>query len=93
MLRLAGGVLTGSIERHADPKTGLVRYDANVSRDKAERRLNEDDRKLLDKVFRANVIGGRTFPARIWLDGDGNLRRFEVKLRQSLTNVDLPTFS
>lgn len=82
ILRLAKGVLTGSIERHGD------HYEANVNRDKAERRLSEDERKELNKVFNANAIGGQTFKARIWLDGRGALRRFEVRLRQRLTSVD-----
>lgn len=82
LVRLVQGVLTGSIERHGD------RYDANVNRDKAERHLSEDERKLLDKIFRANAISKRTFPAHIWLDRDGALRRFEVRMRQRLTSVD-----
>jgi hypothetical protein len=82
LLRLAKGVLTGSIERHGD------RYDANVNRDKAERRLDEDERKELDKMFKANAVSGRTFKARIWLDRAGALRRFEVRLRQRLTSID-----
>jgi hypothetical protein len=82
LLRLVQGVLTGSIERRGD------RYDANVNRDKAERHLSEDERKLLDKIFRANAVSKHTFPAHIWLDRDGSLRRFEVRLRQTLTNVD-----
>jgi hypothetical protein len=82
LVRLVQGVLTGSIERHGD------RYDANVNRDKAERHLSEDERKLLDKIFRANAISKRTFPAHIWLDRDGALRRFEVRMRQRLTSID-----
>jgi hypothetical protein len=87
VLGLVKGVLTGSIER-AGTDAGLVRYDVNVNRDKAERRLDEDDRKLLDKIFRANAVTGRTFPGHVWLDGHGRLRRFEVRLRQKLSNVD-----
>jgi hypothetical protein len=82
VLHLVQGVLTGSIERHGD------RYDANVNRDKAERHLSEDDRKLLDKIFRANAVSNHTFPAHIWLDGSGALRKFEVRMRQHLTSVD-----
>jgi hypothetical protein len=82
LLRLIHGVLTGSIERHGD------RYDANVNRDKAERKLSEDERTVLDKIFRANAVSKRTFPAHIWLDRNGALARFEVRLRQHLTSVD-----
>lgn len=87
---LTQGLLTGSVTAHPVQQDGqaLTRYDGNVSRDKAERRLSEDDRKLLDKVFAANAVSGRTYPAHIWLDAGGNLRRFEVRLGQRLTNVD-----
>lgn len=91
VLRLAQGVLSGSIKRSGpepSPEGELTRYDANVSRDKAERRLPESQRKTLDKMFKANAISGHVFKASIWLDGKGALRRFDVTLRQSLTSID-----
>ena len=88
LLELAKGVLTGSVERGAADDAGVTVYEANVNRDKAERRLSEERRELLDKVYVANAISKRTFPARMWIDGDGNLRRFEVTLRQALNNID-----
>ncbi|HVT76773.1 MAG TPA: hypothetical protein VHD87_07065 [Acidimicrobiales bacterium] len=87
LLRLTQGVLTGSIERRGT-EHGLVRFDANVSRDKAERDLSEDARKVLDKEFTANAITRTVFPAKFWLDAHGNLRRLELTLRQQLTPVD-----
>ena len=65
-----------------------TRYDANVSRDKAERRLPESERKLLDKIFTANAVSARVLKSHIWVDGRGNMRRFSVTLRQGLTNID-----
>jgi hypothetical protein len=88
LLGLVKGTLTGSIERSATGESGLTRYDGNVNRDKAERDLSDDEHKLLDKIFTANAVSGRTFPASIWLDGKGDIRRFRVRLRQHLTNVD-----
>ena len=91
LLRLLPGLLTGSIkQRGADPVEGpgLMRYDANVSRDKADRRLSERDRKILDKMFTANAITARVFKTSIWLDGSGQLRRFTVTMRQGLTSID-----
>jgi hypothetical protein len=88
LLELTRGVLTGSLERVATDEPGLTLYEANVNRDKAERRLSEERRKLIDKIYVANAVSKRTFPARIWLDDDGNLRRFEVTLRQALNNID-----
>jgi hypothetical protein len=88
LLRLTKGVLTGSIERRSAEREGLVRYDANVSRDKAERDLSEESRKVLDKEFGANAITRRVYPAKFWLDTNGNLKRFEVTLRQQLTTID-----
>ncbi|MEY2471112.1 MAG: hypothetical protein QOK28_441 [Actinomycetota bacterium] len=88
LLRLTKGVLTGSIERRGAERESLVRYDANVSRDKAERGLSEHARKVLDKEFKANAVTRRVFPAKFWLDTHGDLKRFEVKLRQQLTSID-----
>ena len=82
-LRLATGVLTGSVER-----TGEGSFKANVSRDKAERNLSEDAREVLDKMFTANAITRRVFPARFQFDDDGELRFFSVTMRQQLSSKD-----
>jgi hypothetical protein len=92
LVALVRGILTGSIERSSVTTTAQgerrVHYEANVSRDKAERRRPEDERELIDKIFAANAIGGRVFPVHIWLDERGNLRTFEVRMRQRLSSVD-----
>ena len=87
LLRLTEGTLTGSIKRRGTV-AGLTRYDANVSRDKAERHLSEDARQVLDNEFRANAVGRRVFPASFWLDGGGAIRRLRITLRQQLTKAD-----
>jgi hypothetical protein len=88
LLRLSRGVLAGSIERRGSDANGLVEYAANVSRDKAERKLSEDERKVLDKEFVANAITRTVFPAKFWLDAEGTLVRMQVKLRQQVTTID-----
>ena len=89
--RLAVGALPGSM-KVAGTETvgggGTTHYRMNVSRDKAERGLPESDRKQLDKMFRANSVGGDVFPAEAWVDSDGRLRRFSVRLGQSLSRTD-----
>jgi hypothetical protein len=88
LLRLSRGVLAGSIKRRGTDASGRVEYDANVSRDKAERKLSEDERDVVTKEFVANAITRRVFPAKFWLDADGSLARMQVKLRQQLSNID-----
>jgi hypothetical protein len=81
LLRLTTGVLTGSVKRDGT----ILR--ANVSRDKAERDLSEDEREVLDKMFTANAITRRVFPARFHFDAKG-LTGFELTLRQQLSSKD-----
>jgi hypothetical protein len=89
VLGLVDGALTGSIELSRDAGTpGVTRYAVNVSREKAARRLPEDRRMRVNKMFTANAIGGDVFPAQVWIDATGRLQRFEVRLRQTLSNVD-----
>ena len=88
LLRLSRGVLAGSIKRRGVDASGRVEYDANVSRDKAERNLSEHEREILTKEFLANAITRRVFPAKFWLESDGSLARMQVKLRQQLSSVD-----
>ena len=89
--RLVTGTLTGSVRQlggEVIDGTTTVHYKMNVSRDKAEKGLSDTQRKDLDKVFRANAIAARVFPAEAWLDQAGVLRRLTVKLRQSLGRID-----
>jgi hypothetical protein len=88
---LAKGALTGSLHL-LGPETidgqAMTHYKMNVSRDKAERHLADTVRKDLDKTFRANAIGGRVFAAEAWIDANGRLRRFTVRMRQTLSRID-----
>lgn len=81
LVRLINGVLTGSVKR-----VGAT-YEANVSRDKAERKLSEDAREVLDKMFTANAVTRRVFPARFFTQG-GAFTGFEVTLRQQISSAD-----
>ncbi|HUR77659.1 MAG TPA: hypothetical protein VMZ22_06915 [Acidimicrobiales bacterium] len=83
LLRLTTGVLTGSVER-----ISARRFEANVSRDKAERNLDEDEREVLDKMFTANAVTRRVFPAQFGFGADGRLTSFEITLRQQLSSKD-----
>jgi hypothetical protein len=88
---LVVGALTGSVRQlgtEVVDGTTAVHYKMNVSRDKAERGLSDAQRRDLDKIFRANAIGARVFPAEAWLDQAGVLRRVAVTLRQSLGRID-----
>ena len=76
--RLALGALTGSIHQWAiETVEGVAttHYKMNVSCDKAERHLSDKQRQDLDKMFRANAIGGQVFAAEAWVDSTGTLRR------------------
>lgn len=90
--RLLVGTLTGSIRQQGlEPLDGggqVVHSSMNVSRDKAERYLPEKARKDLEKMFRANAIGGHVFKAETWVDPAGHLRRFTVRMRQTLSRID-----
>ena len=91
LVHLASGTLTGSIRvlgPEAVSGVDTTHYRMNVSRDKAFRLLPETARKDLGKIFRANAIGGDVFPAEAWIGADGLLRRFSVRLRQSLSSND-----
>lgn len=87
---LAAGLLAGSIRRVGREELGGVpttAYRANIGINKAltktrrarypEDRL-EQVRDLLDKLG----VSGDVHPARVWLDDEGRLRRFEVELLQ-----------
>jgi hypothetical protein len=89
--QLAKGALTGSLHLLGSETIDgqpMTHYKMNVSRDKAERHLPNNVRKDLDKTFRANAIGGRVFAAEAWVDANGRLRRFTVRMRQTLSRID-----
>lgn len=84
LVRLARGVLAGSVKRRGSVG-GTTSFSANVSRDKAEHKLNDAQRKILDKEFLANAVSRRVFPAEFVLDAQGNLKQMLVTLRQQLS--------
>jgi hypothetical protein len=89
--RLVTGALTGSVKQRSTQSiagVAMTRYTMNVSRDKAERHLTDGQRQDLDKIFRANAIGRRVFPADVWIDPTGTLRHVEVRMRQTLSRID-----
>ena len=90
-MRLAEGALAGSMKLVGTETVDGVtttHYRLNVSRDKAERNLSEHDRKQLAKEYRASAVAGDVFPAEAWIDANGKLRRFTVRIRQSLDRTD-----
>lgn len=87
VLGLTEGALAGSMRVvGSDTIDGatVTHYRFNVSREKAERRLDEGERKDLDKEFHANAIHADVFHADAWIDTQGRLRRFAVRMRQTL---------
>ncbi|HZQ84090.1 MAG TPA: hypothetical protein VFA83_04590 [Acidimicrobiales bacterium] len=89
--RLILGTLTGSIRQQGTETIDgvqTVHSTMNVSRDKIERHLPDRVRQDLDKMFRANAIGGQVFHAETWVDTGGRLRRFTVRMRQTLSRID-----
>ena len=84
MLRLLRGALAGSVRTVPDPEEpGVVHYRFNLSRDKAERSLSDDDRVLLEKVFTANAATKDIQQGEAWVGVDGRLRRAQVTLLQA----------
>ena len=83
LLRLTQGVLAGSVKRQG-PRDSTV-FKANVGRDKAERKLTDAQRKILDKEVHANAVTRRVFPAEFVLDAQGNLKQMLLTLRQQLS--------
>lgn len=87
---LAAGTLTGSIET-IGPETidgvETTHYAVNIAIDKAladvrRSRYPEDRRELVERLVELLGIDGDVHPAEIWLDADGDLRRFSVTLAQ-----------
>jgi hypothetical protein len=90
LVELVRGTLAGSVERiGTEPAGGVetVRYDANISFDKAMSELDFDDeeRAVRTRLFR--LIGSRNdvLPAKIWIDREGRLRRLYLELDQQVT--------
>ena len=87
LLRLATGVLTGSVQPLAEDHSNnpadqglrdLLRiseqsYKVNFDLDKAERGLSDKDKQVVAKVMTANAVFGSVFPGAVWLKPDGTL--------------------
>ncbi len=87
---LVAGTLTGSIEV-VGPETidgvETTHYAVNIALDKAiadvrRARYPEDRRELVERLIELLGIDGDVHPADVWLDTDGNIRRFSVALVQ-----------
>jgi hypothetical protein len=103
---LAGGTLTGSIERRDDEplEPGTTHYDVNVSvrkalQDTRRSRYPEDRREAVEELLRLLGVVGDLHRGQVWLDRDGHLRRFRIELRQEpqrkvefrlIVQLDLP---
>jgi hypothetical protein len=90
LLELASGPLTGSIERASTDEIDgvpVTRYDANfdiekVLRDTRRSAWPEDRRDAFEDVLDVLAVRGSTHEGQVWLDDDGNPRRFKLRLRE-----------
>ena len=90
LLDLAAGPLTGSIERVGQEEIDgvpVTRYDANfdiekVLRDTRRGRWPEERREALEDVLDVLTVRGTTHKGQVWIDEEGNPRRFKLRLRE-----------
>jgi hypothetical protein len=87
LLQLVAGALTGSVKRVAPEPIGgepTSHYKVNLSLDNADRelKLSEKDRDARRAVFTALAVKGDVLPAEVWVDGQGRLRRLQMRLTQ-----------
>ena len=89
LVDLAAGALTGSLEdRGTEEIAGVqtTRYDANFDLDKTtqdtrEDRYDEKRREAVESLFDVLTVKGRVHPGSVWLDGEGRLRQFVLRLQ------------
>ena len=89
LVDLAAGALTGSLEdRGTEDIAGVqaTRYDANFDLDKTtqdtrEDRYDEKRREAVESLFDVLTVKGRVHPGSVWLDGEGRLRQFVLRLQ------------
>ena len=89
LVDLASGPLTGSIEHRGEETVAGVRatrYEANFDIEKVltkSRRTayDEDRREAVERLFDALGVKGTVHPGEVWIDEDGLLRRFDLRLR------------
>jgi hypothetical protein len=89
LVELVEGALAGSVERRGtEPAGGIdaVRYDANISFDKALTELDFDDEAREVRMRLFHLLGARedVVPASIWLDPEGRLRKLRLELDQRI---------
>ena len=96
LLRLADGVLTGSVlplaqdhsNKPADQglrqllKLSRSSYKVNFSLDKAEKGLADKDKQVIARVLTANAVFGSVFPGAVWLKPDGTIGGLLIALPQ-----------
>lgn len=90
LVDLAAGTLTGSIETIGTESSGgeqLTGYEVNVALSKAigdtrRSRYPEDRREAIEQLIELLGVDGDVHPGEVWLDDRGDLRRFELRLRQ-----------
>ena len=89
LVDLAAGALTGSLEEgDAEDIAGVptTRYDANFDVDKTtqdtrEDRYDETRREAVESLLDVLAVKGRVHPGSVWLDADGQLRQFILRLQ------------
>lgn len=100
VLRLASGVLTGSVEPISSDRSagasdralralvppGTTAYRANFGLDKAEKGLTDAQKQAVAKIMTANAVPGSTpvFPGAVWLGPGGTLGGLSVVMTQRL---------
>lgn len=90
LLDLVAGPLTGSVEKVGTEQIAGVdttRYSANFDIDKAlrdtrEDRYPEDRREAVEELLDVFHVAGGIHEGDVWLDGDGRVRRFELRLKE-----------
>jgi hypothetical protein len=87
LVELVEGTLAGSVERKGQETIGdvaVIRYEANISFDKAMTGLDFDDeeREVRLRLFRLLGATADVVPAELWIDAEGRLRRLRVDLDQ-----------
>lgn len=95
LVQLLGGTLSGSVKKlNIEQVAGVptVKYEMNIDRDKAARRLSDKDRESLANVFGSNHLTGTIYRhAEVWIDESGVPRKMILPLKQTITQNKLTT--
>lgn len=88
-VELLEGVLAGSI-KNVGTTNGVTEYSVKVAPDAAVRDLRDEERvKGILRVFETYGIKQDVFPARVWVDDGGRIRRVIYSLRQEKDRVNV----